>query len=94
MPVTRSAEKKMRKDKARTLINKKRKENVKNLIKALKKNTSFENLQKAQSAIDKLAKVKVIQKNKASRLKSQIAKLVKGIKETVKKTKTRTKKKK
>ncbi len=88
MPVTRSAEKKMRKDKARTLFNKKRKENVKSLIKTVKKNTTLENLQKAQSAIDKLAKVKVIQKNKASRLKSQIAKLVKTI------TKTKSKKKK
>ena len=77
MPVTKSAEKKMRKDKFRTKFNKKRKDEVKNLIKAAQKNPSAQNIKKAQSAVAKLAKIKIIHKNKAARLESQLARLAK-----------------
>lgn len=74
MPVTHSAEKKERKDKNRTKFNKKRIELTKKLIKEAKNNPRDEKIKKAQSAIDKLAKVNVIHKNKAARLKSQLTK--------------------
>ena len=75
MPIIKSASKKMRQDKKRTQLNKSRKRSVKNLIdEALKKPTT-ENIKAAQSAVDKLAKVKVIHKNKAARIKSRLAKL-------------------
>jgi small subunit ribosomal protein S20 len=77
MPVTVSAEKKVRKDKKRTSQNKKRLMDVKKFIKEAKKKPTKESIIKAQSAIDKLSKVHVIHKNKASRMKSQIAKLFK-----------------
>lgn len=80
MPVIASAEKKMRQDRKRTKINRSRKESVKNLLKEARKNPNSDSYKKAQSAIDKLAKTKVIHKNKASRLKSRLAALVKKAK--------------
>ncbi len=75
MPVIHSAEKKVRKDKYRTRLNKSRIEKVKKLIKIAKTSSDKKNIQKAQSAIDKLVKVNIIHKNKAARLKSQLAKI-------------------
>lgn len=77
MPIIKSAIKKVRKDKKRTKMNKLRSEKVKKILKETRKNPTAEKINLAQSLIDKLAKVKVIHKNKAARLKSQIAKLLK-----------------
>ncbi len=98
MPIIKSASKKMRQDKKRTQLNKSRKRSVKNLIdEALKKPTK-ENIKAAQSAVDKLAKVKVIHKNKAARIKSRLAKLGKNppisTKKAANKPKTKVKSKK
>lgn len=65
----------MRQDKKRTRINKSRKNLVKKLIDKAQKKPTKENIIVATSAVDKLAKVKVIHKNKASRIKSALAKL-------------------
>ncbi len=74
MPLIKSAIKKMRKDKVRTIKNKKREDDLKNTIKKARANASAENLTAAFSALDKAVKVKLIKKNKASRLKSRLAK--------------------
>ena len=92
MPLIKSAIKKLRKDKVRTLRNKKKKDNIKSLIKKARINKTPENLQAVFSALDKAAKTNLIHKNKASRLKSRLSK---GISSPVSKvTKEATPKKK
>jgi len=76
MPVTKSAKRALRKDRKRTVINKLRKKITKEAIKAFKKTLSEKDFKKAVSLIDRLAKNKVIHKNKAARLKSRLAKLL------------------
>ena len=74
MPLIKSAIKKLRKDKVRTLRNKKKRDNLKSLIKKVRTNKTPENLQAVFSALDKAAKTNLIHKNKASRLKSRLSK--------------------
>lgn len=78
MPIIRSAIKKVRKDKARTARNAKREGALRSLIKKARVSKTAKNLQAAFSALDKAAKVNLIHKNKASRLKSKLSKLVKS----------------
>ena len=86
MPIIRSAIKKVRKDKKRTKINKKRENALKSLIKKARIEKSAQSLKEAYSALDKAVKVNLIHTNKAARLKSKLAKLsksapsVKGVK--------------
>lgn len=74
MPIIQSAKKRMRQDKKREAHNEQIKLKIKTLAKNMRKNPSQEALQKASSALDKAAKVNFIHKNKASRLKSRLAK--------------------
>lgn len=74
MPIIKSAIKKVRKDKIRTARNKKRELALKALIKKARVTKSAEDLKAAFSALDKAAKVNLIHKNKASRLKSRLSK--------------------
>lgn len=74
MPLIQSAIKKMRKDKVRTLRNKKRENELKTLVKKARREKSPENLKAVFSALDKAAKVNLIHPNKASRLKSRLSK--------------------
>lgn len=76
MPIIRSAIKKLRKDKKRTERNKAKKINLKALIKKARENKSAANLRDVFSALDKAAKTNLIHKNKASRLKSRLSKLI------------------
>jgi len=76
MPVTKSAKKKLRKDKKRTKTNLIYKTNYRNAIKKLKKSRNPDLLTEVYSKIDKAAKKGVIHKNKAARLKSKITKLI------------------
>jgi len=76
MPVTKSAKKALRKDQRRTLTNKLRKKNTEEAIKVFKKTLDEKDFKKAVSLVDRLAKNKVIHKNKASRLKLRLAKLL------------------
>ena len=76
MPLIKSAIKKLRKDKVRTVRNQARKLALKNLIKKARLAQNPTNLQAVFSALDKAAKVKLIHPNKASRLKSRLSKLV------------------
>lgn len=74
MPIIKSAIKKVRKDKARTARNKKRGLALKALVKKARVTKSAKDIQAAFSALDKAAKVNLIHKNKASRLKSRLSK--------------------
>lgn len=70
MPITKSAQKKLRQDKKRKTSNAVTKAAYKSAIKKAGKL----GVSKASSAIDKAAKKGLIHKNKAARLKSRIAK--------------------
>ncbi|MCL4366921.1 30S ribosomal protein S20 [Patescibacteria group bacterium] len=76
MPIIKSAIKKVRKDKTRTIRNFKRETVLKSLIKKSRRESSSKNLQAVYSALDKAAKVSLIHHNKASRIKSRLSKLV------------------
>ncbi|PJE69628.1 MAG: 30S ribosomal protein S20 [Candidatus Staskawiczbacteria bacterium CG10_big_fil_rev_8_21_14_0_10_38_10] len=87
MPITKSAKKALRQSfrrKARNLVYKKK---VKNLLKEVKKLVSEKKTEEAKKllsqvykALDKTAKVGVIKKNTASRIKSRITKLISRVK--------------
>jgi len=73
MPIIKSAKKKLRQDRKRTQVNVQTKQEYKEAIKVAKKDPKKKDtIQKAYSAIDTAVKKKVIHKNKAARLKSQL----------------------
>ena len=80
MPVIKSAKKKMKQDVKRTLLNKKYEDAYKKIIDKVKKHKKGgkvgDLLKKAYQAIDKAAKKKIMHKNKASRLKGMVARLL------------------
>lgn len=76
MPVIKSAKKKLRQDKKRTLRNKSLKNLFRKMLKEAKKTPSEKNIKKAVSAVDKAAKKNIIHKNKAARIKSSLSKLL------------------
>lgn len=95
MPIIKSAIKKLRKDKKRTVINRQKENVLKDALKKARKTPNVKNVQEAESIIDKAAKSNLIHKNKAARLKSKLAKLaVKKSIKAPKKTKTTSKKSK
>lgn len=84
MPIIKSAKKKLRQDKKKSLNNKKYEFAYKKLVNQARKHKktdtaikTHELLKKAYSAIDKAAKKKIIHKNKAGRLKARISRLLK-----------------
>lgn len=83
MPITTSAKKALRQNIRHRARNQKQKEAVKKTIKAYKKLVSDKKTEEAKAqlpkvykALDKLAKVGVIKKNKASRLKSRLTRFL------------------
>lgn len=80
MPVIKSAKKKLRVDKKRQGSNKKIKALVESSIKKVEKKPTSESMRKAFSIVDKSVKRNIIHKNKASRIKSRLSKLLKPIK--------------
>jgi len=82
MPIIKSAKKALRQNIRRRKINLKRKADLKSIIKQYKKLVSSNKdeakkyLAQVYKKLDKSAKVNLIKKNKASRLKSRLAKLV------------------
>lgn len=74
MPIIKSAIKKVRKDRTRTARNRKRELALKAAVKKARTSKSPKDLQAAFSALDKAAKVNLIHKNKAARLKSRLSK--------------------
>ncbi len=86
MPVTKSAKKKLRKDKVKTEKNKKIKNLFRSAVKKAQKGKTEKIIKDAIKLVDKAAKNNIIHKNKASRLKSKLSGL---IKKKLKKTKTK-----
>lgn len=86
MPIIKSAQKKLRKDKKRTALNVETKKAYKAAVKVVtktahdKKKVDAKKAQSAQSKIDKAAKKHLIHPNKAARLKSRVSKLSRGSK--------------
>lgn len=80
MPVIKSARKKLRVDKKRQGANKKIKALIESSIKKVEKKPTSESMQKAFSIVDKGVKHNIIHKNKASRIKSRLSKLLKPVK--------------
>ena len=85
MPITQSAKKAFRQSARRRTHNTARKEAYKKSLKAVKRAASrgasadlVSALSMAYQALDKAAKTGAIKKNKASRLKSRIARFVNG----------------
>lgn len=89
MPVLKSAKKALRVSKRRKGENERIQKNLGAVIKAFRVNPTLTGLVKAYSAIDRAAKNHIIHKNKASRLKGSLAKLVKTAK-AIKKTKKKS----
>lgn len=76
MPIIKSAIKKMRKDKIRTTRNRVREGALKRALKDARRQPSAKSLTTAYSSLDKAVKVNLIHKNRASRLKSRLSKLL------------------
>ena len=78
MPIIKSAKKKMRKDKKRTVKNALYVESYKATLKKLKKGGKDVSLliKKYYSQIDKAVKERVIHKNKGNRMKAKVGKFV------------------
>ncbi|MDD3532310.1 MAG: 30S ribosomal protein S20 [Candidatus Shapirobacteria bacterium] len=77
MPVTKSAQKALKQEKRRQLENQKTRNAYKKAVAYFKTHLSDQSLAQAYTKIDRAAKKYLIHKNKASRLKSQLAKLLK-----------------
>lgn len=93
MPIIESAKKKLRQDKKRQKQNLLVKRQVKEKIKEFKKNPTKKSLPCVFSVLDKAAKKKIFHKNKSSRLKSKLSKLLNKQTTTKKKTASTSKKK-
>lgn len=92
MPVIKSAIKKLRKDRVRELDNDKFRAQIKDVVRKVRKNTSdLSVLQEAYSTVDKAAKKNLIHKNKAARMKAQIAKTIRPVKASKPNSSTATK---
>lgn len=76
MPNTKSAIRTERKQNRRQVVNLRVRRSYKGAVLELKQNPSPENLRSAYKQLDKAAKKRVIAKNKASRLKSRLSKLI------------------
>lgn len=76
MPLIKSAIKKMRQDKARTLRNRAKIDVLKKALKSVVTKPSSENLSQAFSQLDKAAKKGLIPKARADRKKSRLAKAI------------------
>jgi len=78
MPVTKQAIKKVRADKRKTIINLRVKKTLKKTVAAFSKNPTAAALKTVYKLADRTAKTNIIHKNKASRIKSRLSKLVKS----------------
>lgn len=76
MPVIRSAKKKLRTDKKRTSANKKVRSSIEVSVRKAERKPVLKSIQEAFSIIDKAVKKNIIHKNKASRIKSRLSKLL------------------
>lgn len=77
MPILANAKKALRTSAKKTTVNRRTKSLVKTFMDAAKKKPSVETLGEAFSKIDKAVKKNVLHKNKAARMKSQLARKAK-----------------
>ena len=77
MPITKSAQKALRQTKKRTVRNRTWKTKLKNAIKKAEAQKTKESISYAFKIADKSVKAGIIKKNKASRIKSALSKLLK-----------------
>jgi small subunit ribosomal protein S20 len=82
MPVTKTAKRALRSSKVKFENNKITLTGLSIALKQIHKKPSIQNLKRVFSLVDKAAKKKVIHKNKASRIKSQAARMVKPSKKS------------
>ncbi|HKB88187.1 MAG TPA: 30S ribosomal protein S20 [Patescibacteria group bacterium] len=76
MPVTKTAKRALRGSRAKEIVNKLTISKLEAAIRVARKTKSQDKVVKAVSLADRAAKRKVIHKNKAARIKSQMAKLM------------------
>jgi len=77
VPITKSALKALRKDKRKTRVNKLVRSRFRTACKKMQPHPTEEGLKSAFSCLDRAVKKKLIHKNKAARLKSKLARLLK-----------------
>lgn len=77
MPVTKTAKRALRGSTTKQLINDRARRGLEIAMRQAKKKATAANVVKATSLADRLAKRNVIHKNKASRIKSALSKLLK-----------------
>lgn len=82
MPVTKTAKRALRSSRRKHGNNKITLSTLSIALHKVKKNPSKENVKKAYSLADRASKKKVIHKNKASRIKSQVSRMVKPSKKS------------
>ncbi len=92
MPVTKTAKRALRSSAKKALINKRITAGLEVAIRVARKSKKLEDIKKAASLADRAAKKQFIHKNKASRIKSALAKLAKPVAAAVKKAKPASKK--
>lgn len=78
MPVIKSAIKKLRQDRKKTVHNNGLRRKLKAAIMKARKDSSKDTLEEAFSVIDKSAKHNIIHKNKAAHIKSSLSKVKSG----------------
>jgi len=93
MPVTKTAKRALRSSKKKAEVNKSILKKMEIVIRLAKKTLKETDIIKAISLVDKAAKKKVIHKNKASRAKSTLSKLIKSKIKKVTKSKSKSKSK-
>jgi small subunit ribosomal protein S20 len=77
MPVTVGALRKLRADKRKAATNLRVRKVLKEAVSTMRKKPTEKKLRELFSSVDRAVKVRVIHKNKAARLKSRLAALVK-----------------
>lgn len=76
MPIIESAKKALRQSKRKKLVNDRVLRQLRCVVKKARTSRTPDSIKKAYSALDRAVKKNVIHKNKASRLKSRLAKLL------------------
>ncbi len=80
MPVTKTAKRALRSSKKKLEFNRRALTNIELALNRAKKNPTEANIKRVFSLVDRAAKRRLFHKNKAARIKSQVAKLAKSSK--------------
>ena len=78
MPVIKSAKKALKQSHKKKDLNDQIRRNIREAVRALRKNPGLDTLQKVYSTLDRAAKQHIMHKNRAARLKSNYSKMVKA----------------